>query len=171
MFMYNPIDCYWFVAGDLTQVWASGRMMYVPFDDAAYQTWLAPEGSITSTNPAQADLADVMVEQALPLYFGTGIIITSDSTPSINSTYALDADSYTLIGNTARDVASGLGFAIGTTTTPVIDLAGNVQTLTESNVLNLYKAMRMYMAQTQTAVVARVMGGTPDLPSNVVGIP
>lgn len=167
--MYNPIDWYWFIGGDNTQVWSSARMEYVPVNDATYGAWVSMP-NITSTNPSQADLAAVMIQQALPLYFGSGIVITSDSTPSMNATYPLDADSVTLIGNAARDVASGLGFALGTTTMPVTDQAGVVHALSEPNVLNLYKAMRAYMATTQAAVQTRAMGGTAALPSNAVGI-
>lgn len=168
---YNPIDCYWFVAGDITQVWSSARMMYVPVGDDNYQQWLASGLNTTSTNPAAGDLSAVMQEQALPLYFGAGITIVSDSTPAINSTYGLDPTTLDQIGTVARDSAAGFGLPLGAESFQYPDMDGNIRSLSEPNVQNLYKAMRNYVAATTYAIKTRVMGGAADLPSSTVPIP
>lgn len=169
---YNPIDCYWFVGGDIDQVWSSARMEYVPAGDDGYREWLAQPGVITSTNPSRADLADVMREHALPLYFATkGLTITSASNPAINGTYALDQSTLDRVGAVARDSAVGFGLPNGGDSFQHANLVGEVKYLSETNVQDLYKAMRNYIAQTTLAVRERVMGGAARMPSNQVSIP
>lgn len=170
--LYNPIDCYWFVGGDTSQVWSSARMEYVPVGDDAYRTWIAQPEAITSTNPSRADLADVMREHALPLYFASGITITSASNPAINGTYALDQKALDQVGAVARDSAVGFGLPNSAESFQYSDLTGAVKHLSEANVQDLYKAMRNYIAQTTLAVQKRVMGdASMALPSNQARLP
>lgn len=167
---YNPGDCYWFVGGDITQVWSSKRMAYVDVGDSDYQLWLTQPDIVTSTNPAATDLSLVMQQQALPLYFSSGIQIQSASTPAINATYGLDPTTLDQIGTVARDSAAGFGLPLGLETFTYPDLMGNPRALSEPIIQGMYKAMRNYIAQTTFAVQTRVLGGDAALPSNVCPI-
>lgn len=58
---YMPSDWYWFVAGDTSRVYSSSRLQYVSLDDQGYQSFLA-SGGVTSTNPSEGDLIDVLTQ-------------------------------------------------------------------------------------------------------------
>lgn len=166
--LYNPADCYWIVANDTSQVWSSKIMQYIPASDTTYRAW--SQTNPTSRNPARADLAVVMQQDALPLYLNTvKLIVTSAGSPDASGTYELDTPTLTQIGNAARDVASGIGLPTGTFT--YIDITGTLRVLSAQNVVDLYKAMTLFVAQTTIAVQLRVMGTATELPGNSVTIP
>ena len=169
---YNPVDWYWFVGGNPTQVWSSKRFSYVPVSDQEYATWLTDPLHITSINPHPADLYQVMQEFVLPLYFNTASIeVTSTGTPDINAAYSLGSNALSQIGMVARDVAAGFGFPSGEATFQYPDAAGILHDLTEANIQDLYKAMRSQIASITSAVQTLALGGAAVIPSNAVTIP
>ena len=168
---YNPIDNYWFVAGDMSRVWSSKRFAYVSAGDGDYQSWLADPRNITAINPSVDDLSLVMQEQALPVYFQTtGLVVTSQSNTAVNGTYALDRTTLNQIGAVARDVGAGLGLPLGNDSFGYPDINGNIKMLNEQNIMDLYKAMRNFIAATTYAVQQSVTGQSVQLPPNTVTI-
>lgn len=45
MSIFNPLDWYWIVGGDQTQVYSSARGIFVPVADPTYVAWLAIPGT------------------------------------------------------------------------------------------------------------------------------
>ena len=166
---YQPDNCYWFVAGDTTQVFASDRMTYVTAADSAYQSWL-DMGNTTSRNPSAVDLSDVLIDYALPLVLAKGVQFTSKRVPVLNAVYSLDNTSLNAVGNVARDVVAGFGFPLGNSTFSCKDHDGNVHDFDEQAIQNFYKSARNYIASLTVAIRARASHATDALPNTPVVI-
>jgi hypothetical protein len=57
MIYYNPVDWYWIIAGDETQVYSSARAAMVQAADEVYRAWLAAGGA-----PTRIDSMDSLIE-------------------------------------------------------------------------------------------------------------
>jgi hypothetical protein len=57
MIYYNPVDWYWIVNGDETQVYSSARSAKVAAVDATYQSWIEAGGT-----PTRIDTMDNLIE-------------------------------------------------------------------------------------------------------------
>ena len=64
MINYNPMDWYWIVAGDETQVYSSKSGDYVPATDTTYQAWVASGGVPTRILNAD-ELAEVLANASV----------------------------------------------------------------------------------------------------------
>lgn len=169
---YNPNDWYWYIGTDTSKLWSSKRMTYVTPSDPDYQNWQALLGVIILISPDTVSLCSAMQQQALPGFLMTmNIQIISNSNPDMNATYGLDPVTLNQIGVVARDVASGIGLPLESTTFQYPSLDGTLKTMSPTDIVNLYKAMRDLVAQISYAVPARIMGADMPFPSNIVNIP
>lgn len=55
---FDPADWYWFVGGDETRAYASGRQAFVSRDDAGFRAWSAD--AVPSRIASEAELRDVL---------------------------------------------------------------------------------------------------------------
>jgi hypothetical protein len=109
--------------------------------------------------------------EALPAKIAAGIAITSTGTPAISATYALDQVTLDQIGAVARDAGAGLGLPGGLPTFTYPDIEGEPQTLSQANVIALYKAMRDLLFALNTTAATLAAGGDADWPVQSVTIP
>ena len=64
---YNPVDWYWIVGGDLTQVFSSLRNTFVPVTDANYAAWGSAPSRIDTIDSLKAVLTDAAVSPSAPV--------------------------------------------------------------------------------------------------------
>ena len=121
---------------------------------------LAPQ--VTIQQSAQSDYA---------INIGAGIAITSTGTPALNATYGLDDTTLSQIQALANDCAVGFGFPNGQSTFQYPDQSGTPRTFNNTNMVNLYKAMRSTVFNMQTTLAARLQGNDTAWPSQSSTIP
>lgn len=168
---YVPTNHYWSVGGDTANVWSSASFTYVSTSDLTYQTWLNASNSPTNTASA-ADLSLVAQTQVLPAFFDSATIdVTSNLNSSLNSSYSIDRNTLSQVGEVARDVASGLGLPLEADAFQYPDAIGVLKTFGPEDIKNLYKAMRDYIALFSYTVQVIVMGNNIPLPSTNITIP
>lgn len=131
--------------------------------DALYQRWLAL-GNLPTTTPTQTELTNTLLNSTVPIYINSGLQIVSDASPALNGTYAIDPATMASLGSLARDVASGMGFPLGTATYVYNDLFGGPHTFTTTQFTSLYIAMRNYLTTLNIAVTDLANGNFASLP-------
>lgn len=169
---YDPTNWYWAVAVVPDSVWSSASLSYVPLDDPTYAAWLAADPAHT-TIPMDdgSGMAQVMVQQRLPSYLATGLAITSTATPELNATYALDNVTLDQVGSVAKDVACGLGFPLGLDSFVYPDIASFPHTFLPADFMNLYKALRDYIAAVNGAITLLAQDNFTTFPPQSATIP
>jgi hypothetical protein len=108
---------------------------------------------------------------ALAARIAAGIAITCAAVPSLNATYALDAQTLNEIGSVARDAAAGLGLPGDAATFWYPDATGAPRTFDAAHVIALYKKMRNLMLALSTQAAVMAHGGTPAWPAQTATIP
>ena len=161
---YNPLDWYWFVAGDTSQVYASARAQYVPTSDSSYTAWVAAGGMTTSILNAQ-ELFDVLVAQWVPSTLNAGITLTSTGTPSLNGAYPLDPQSQQYITSISTGVAAGKGLPGGGGT-----FMFNGHSFSSANFLAFATAAEDYAYNLVQNLGQIVLTGSGSLPSSNITI-
>ena len=155
---YNPLDWYWFVGGDTSQVYSSARTQYVPATDSTYVAWAANN---TATNILNAEeLYEVLVIQWVPSVFNAGITITSTGTPSLNGAYPLDPQSQQYITSISTGIAAGKGLPGGGST-----FNYNGRSFSAANFLAFAQAAEDYAYNLVQDLGLIVMTGSGSLPS------
>ncbi len=67
---YTPANWYWYVAGDLTQVYSSAAVAYVVASDPTFVAWLA-KGNVATKINSEQELFDVLLAAGVPVPGGT----------------------------------------------------------------------------------------------------
>jgi hypothetical protein len=124
----------------------------IEITDAEWQSCLGSSGYTVSNGslvPPVAPTAAEMAAQELVLsaqsMFGTGIAISSTSSPALNGTYACDQLSQMDIIAIETSINAGKGFPGGATTFNYPDVSGAAHTFTESNFSDFAAAVRDYV--------------------------
>jgi hypothetical protein len=111
--------------------------------------------------PTPAQQADAALEARI----AAGFAITSTG-GGWTETFALDQTTLDQIGSMARDCASGMGLPQGAATFSYPDINGNPgPALTPRNMIDVYKALRDYMAAATQQAAVMAAGGTPQWPA------
>lgn len=163
---YNPVDCYWVVAGSTTQVWSSKRFSYVPLTDATYVAWLAA-GNKPSRIGSTEELLEVMQQQVLPVIQETGVAIQSTGTPALNATYGISPqDEINLVSLQAAVAASPSPFP-----GYYRDVNGVKITMTGPQFTSIAEGLLGFIAAFEDALETLVDGGSETVPTQPVTIP
>lgn len=112
---FNPLDWYWVVANNASQVYSSKFVAYLPLNNVSYEVWLAAGNSPTPIGSPE-ELYEVLVSSWVPRVFMQGISVTSTSTPSLNDTYPLDVQSQQYITSISTGIAASKGLPGGGST-------------------------------------------------------
>jgi hypothetical protein len=154
----------------LTQDWPPGPQnvvidlatrSLVPSDNPAYQAWLAVGNVIQPPVPLTAD-QELAKRLAL-----TGITITSNSTPSLNGTYRIDAFAQQRIIAIYVGIKGGDGLPGNGATFSYLDAAGSPRSFTADQFTAFAKAVRDYVYALNMAA----MQPSPVWPSASVAVP
>lgn len=164
-------DWYWAVMGIPDFVWSSDRLAYVPVSDSTYVLWATIDGNIATPIDSRNSLALVQQQVGIPPYLATGLTVHSTGNPDLNATYALDDVTLAQVGAVARDAASGLGLPNSLPTFDYPDITGFPHEFVASEIINLYKAMRDYVASVNKTVVDLVQGNSSSFPVQPAIIP
>lgn len=100
-----------------------------------------------------------------------GLAVTSTGTPAISATYALDPVTLDQIRALAGDAKMGLGFPGGASTFDYPDATGTPRTFNATSIVNLYKALRDYVAALNTTAAILMQGGQAAWPAATTTIP
>ena len=160
---YNPLDWYWFVGGNTSQVYSSARAEYVPVSDTTYVAWAVNNTATSILNAPE--LYEVLILQWIPSVFAAGINITSTGTPSLNDTYPLDPQSQQYITSISTGVAAGKGLPGGGST-----FMYNGHSFTAANFLAFAQAAEDYAYNLVQALGGIVISGAGSMPSSNITI-
>lgn len=126
-------------------------------------------GAEPSTQTLNALAPQVAIQQSAQADYAThiaqGIAITSTGTPALNATYGLDDTTLNQIQALANDCAVGFGFPNGQSTFAYPDQSGTPHTFASADMVNIYKAMRSVVYQTQTTLASRLQGNNTPWPT------
>jgi hypothetical protein len=161
---YNVNDWYWQVGGSTDQVFASGRMAYVPVTDATYVAWLAT-GKLATVIAEARDLYDVLVQQWAPSYVQT-VEVQSTGTSALDGFYPMDAQTQAQITSIATSITAGRGLPGGSST---FVFQGHV--FNQTQFLNFATAVENYIYNFYQALGQIVLTGSGSLPSQPITMP
>lgn len=187
---WNPSSGYWNIEGNSAEVFSAASGTLVPTTNAAYQTWLAAgnlparAGGITWT-----ELHDVLMNQAPTawlraaaallasggltpsqsaiLALATGLTISSTSTPAVNGTYAVDANTQVHMLSEIVSINTNGAFADGTTS---IAWQNWAQTATAIFTVALFKELVTAVGAFVSGNLKVINGLSTTLPSASVTI-
>lgn len=188
--MPNASDCYWFVAGDTTQVWSSAQGASVALTNADYLAWL-DDGHLTARIGSWSELYEVLVSRAPDTaaalavahqaelrpdqigaaLFAVGCQIASTGTPALNGTYAIDQISQQQMAGVATSIAAGFGFPASLTEIPWPDVSGVPHLFDQPAFLNLAYAIQSYIYGIYQTIGALQAGIPAPWPAQPVTIP
>ncbi len=179
---YDPSRWYWEVNGIVDRVFSSAEAMMVPLTDAGYEAWLAAGNNPSvigrtaglSADAAYAELYDVLRTQVpsvaaavagewmeagyltraheFEVLNAAGVEITSNGTPAISGTYAIDLISQGRIQALALYIQVHDGFPNAASTLQYPDRAGNLHVFpSTASFLNFATAVGDYFTALVTA--------------------
>lgn len=131
--------------------------------------WRLVNGALAPIPLAGPDLSQ-QADAQLAARIGNGIALTSDSTPALATTFALDDTTLMQIGSVARDAGSGLGLPGGYPVFGYPDKDGTIRQFTEAQIIGLYRAMRDLLLVLTTQAQTMRHGGTPIWPDQAANI-
>lgn len=162
--IYNPLDWYWTVAGDTSQVYSSNFVAYLPLNNVSYEVWLAAGNSPTNIGSPQ-ELYEVLIASWVPRIFMQGINVTSTGTPALDDIYPLDVQSQQYITSISTGIAAGKGLPGGGGT-----FMFNGHSFTAANFLAFATAAETYAYSLVQSLGQIVLTGSGSLPSTAVTI-
>jgi len=162
---YRVESWYWIIGTNTSQAWSSAGMKFVvTATDVDYQNWIAAGNSPTIIG-AGADLAQVMINQALPALMAQGVPLTSASTPSLNGTYELGISTLNTITGLSTKFAAGRPVPGGGLTFNYADASGAPHAFTAANFMNFADAIVDLIYNFEQAIGIITAGGTATMPA------
>ena len=151
----------------------AGYLQLDPNSDAARAAMAGIKATNAQLQTLQTQRANGATPQ-LDVLIAAGVVVSSTSTPVLNSTYAIDPDSTEALDEvvTFIDNSSPQTFPNGAATIQWPDINGKLQTFTISQFLAFAKAAASYVTQASIARMTQDAGGAAAWPtSNAVTIP
>lgn len=163
MTQYNVLDWYWILRGEPLSVWSSRRLEYVTSEEAEYQTWLQRGNQATTIN-SRSELAQVIIDQYLPLAAQHGLAVVCSSNDSLSGTYAIDDAAIGNITSLASGIAAGKPLPSGSDTFTYRDINYTTRTFTAPQFLAFASAIEAYVYGFREAISDLILGNQTTLP-------
>ena len=162
--IYTPSNWYWFIADDRSTVYSSAAYAYLPSSDPTYQTWAAT--NTATLIDTKENLAQVLLDQVMPMYFVNGMDVVSINTPALTDNYTLDQQTQSQITSIANAIAANRGLPGGETT---FFFQGHE--FTADDFLNFAEAAADFVYNSNQSVQRIVLTGAGAMPTQPVTIP
>jgi len=151
----------------------------IPLTDDQWQAWVVNQQSYCIVNGIVTYVAPVvpppdpvaLSQAALAVRIALGIEITSDSTPAVNGTYALDSVSTGQIFQIGVITKQFGTFPSGSFTQMYPDISGTLHEFPTTVFISFFLVVAAYTSALNVQQVVMAQGGSPAWPASTYDIP